>query len=62
MAKFECLKLLLPIEVDGAIWKKLAAYAAGRGITIEEAFQSVGTLGLYTHLSENLDFYLRHNI
>lgn len=62
MAKFACLELMLPIEVDGQLWKKLADYAERRGITIEEAFQSVGTLGLYTHLSENLDYCLRHDV
>ena len=62
MPTYKSLHLVLPFDIDSVIWKKLKAYAEKRSITIEEAFQSVATIGLYAHLSQNLDFLEEHNV
>lgn len=62
MPIYKSLHLSLPFDVESDVWKKLEAYAQKHGITNEEAFQSVATMGIYKHLSENLDFLEKHNI
>mgnify|MGYP003307483043 CR=1 FL=1 len=62
MPIYKSLHLALPFDVDSDVWKKLKAYAEKRSITVEEAFQAVATMGLYAHLSNNLDFLDKYNI
>lgn len=62
METYKHLSVSIPFDTEEETWKKLAAYAEKRGITIEQAFHSVATIGLYGHISRNLDFLEKYDI
>ena len=60
MAVYKTYKILLPIEEDSELVRRIQAYAAILGASEEAAATTVCTIGLYKHMERNLDLLERY--